>query len=133
MQGFGLLLKKSFPQIDRVCWTTVENDQLTVRRVAQIESFRESCESAGVSTSAADCALANISHSQVPKAFGDLTQHKEKDLEFMSAAAKSSFHVPLELKNQTGTMNFWSADSEAFPKPVQEALLDLIHRSLASQ
>ena len=36
--------------------------------------------------------------------------------------AKSSLHVPAEIKGQQVTINFWSTDADAFP-PQAEAML----------
>jgi hypothetical protein len=51
----------------------------------------------------------------------------------MSAVAKSSFHVPLKVGKVPGSLNFWSAEEDAFPVPVQQKLLQLVERSQSVQ
>ncbi len=130
MEQFGRQLQQAFPQIDRVCWTTINGNTLTVRRVAQVDSFAASLKGEGVSTKAKPCRLFAISQQDQPVALNNLTKLKAPDISHMSAVANSSFHIPLKIAGAAGTINFWSSENEAFPKPVQELLVQLVNESL---
>ena len=133
MERFGLQLRQLFPQIDRVCWTSVSGGKLTVRRVAQIDTFQTACQAEGVSTDADGCQLFEISSSDQPVALGNLKTVVAPDIEFMNSVANSSFHIPIRVGNKPGTINFWSAENEAFPAPVQQLLIELVNSSQASE
>ncbi|HTM55307.1 MAG TPA: redoxin domain-containing protein [Pirellulales bacterium] len=53
----------------------------------------------------------------------DLSKAKGKMFEIMAKrGAKSSMHVPAEIKGQKVTVNFWSTDAGAFPPPAEAVL-----------
>ncbi len=54
---------------------------------------------------------------------GDLSKAPGKLMEIMrKRGAKSSMHIPAEIKGQKVTINFWSSDPDAFPAPAQGIL-----------
>lgn len=133
MARFGSALHASFPNIDRVCWTTIDNKTLNVARAVQVEFFRKKCGVEGESMAASGTKLAEIQKSGKPTAIADTRDVETPDMRLMSAAAKSSFHIPIEVNGKSGTVNFWSSEIEAFPKPVQDLLVQLVHDSLSSK
>ena len=52
----------------------------------------------------------------------DTTKAPGMDMQLMSAALKSSAHVPVILEGRPGTMNFWSTQPKAFTQE-QAALM----------
>lgn len=132
MEKFGYKLRSVLPNVDRVCWTTT-GDQLSVRRVAQVLQFQKKCGGEGQSSAAAGTKILEIQKSGQPTAIADLREIQTGDMRFMSAAAKSSFHIPVMIQDQPGTINFWSSEIDAFPEPIQELLVNLVNQSLASQ
>ncbi len=62
----------------------------------------------------------------------DLSKAKGKAIETMvKRGAKSSLHVPVEIKGQKVTINFWSTDAGAFTPPA-EALLTGVAKIMAT-
>ena len=133
MDKFGSLFQASFPNVDRVCWTTFAGNTLRVERAVQIRAFREKCKGEGQSVRAAGTTLAEIQKSGKPVAIEDTREILTPDMRFMSAAARSSFHIPILIGGKPGTINFWSSELEAFPKPVQNLLVQLVNQALASK
>jgi hypothetical protein len=53
----------------------------------------------------------------------DLSKAKGPLIERMiKRGARSSMHVPVEIKGQRATINFWSSEADAFPAPAQALL-----------
>jgi hypothetical protein len=62
----------------------------------------------------------------------DLSKAKGKLVKLMiKRGAKSSLHVPAEIKGQKVTVNFWSTDAGAFPPPA-EALLTAVSQIMTA-
>ncbi len=72
---------------------------------------------------AADSGLAEVAAGKAPVVYNDLTKAKGRVFEEMvKRGAKSSLHVPAELRGQRVSINFWSTDPNAFT-PQAQALL----------
>jgi peroxiredoxin len=112
---FGLELRKTVPQLDRICWTTVEGDKLHVVRVAQEPEITKVIGGSGRKVSAAMCAVATYANRTEPVVHSKLANEQGVDLQFMSRAYGSSVHIPAKIGNDSGTINFWSIESAAFP------------------
>ncbi len=126
MRQFGIGLREAFPQIDRVCWTTVSESSLEIQRAAQVPEFAKHIEGEGAKRSIDDCRIPHIASGETPIAINNLEKQKETDLLYMSSMAKSSFHIPVHYDGKNGTINFWSAENEAFPKQAQTALVKIV-------
>ena len=55
----------------------------------------------------------------------DIKSIESADMQHMSTVARSSFHYPVEINGIKGSINFWSAEPDAFPAPVVELLTEL--------
>jgi thiol-disulfide isomerase/thioredoxin len=147
---FGFILRTMVPQVDRVCITTVKDGKvvevmgggprhehgdkpdpgeeevdkvIAEARKKHGAATTESIYSPLPPTDASGEDLAAYLSSPKPVVNGDLTKAKGKLMETMvKRGARSSLHVPAEIKGQRVTINFWSTDPEAFP-PMAEALL----------
>ncbi|MEM7454852.1 MAG: redoxin domain-containing protein [Planctomycetota bacterium] len=125
MRRLGAQMRRTFPQIDRCCWTMVQDGELTVTRVAQVAAFNEALGGEGTSAPADQCRLTEIIESGGPMVMTDLKAIESPDIQFMSSVARSSFHYPLEIDGIKGSLNFWSSEPDAFPEPVVKLLSDL--------
>ena len=112
---FGVELRKTVPQLDRICWTTVEGDKLNIARVAQEPEIARTIGGSGRKINAALTAVATYATKTDPVVITNLANERGLDLQFMSRAYGSSVHIPTKIDDASGTLNFWSTESAAFP------------------
>jgi peroxiredoxin/mono/diheme cytochrome c family protein len=130
-ERFAYQLFELVPQVDRVCLTTVENDKLRLRMLQERLGLKTSLKSKSTvvragGQSLADYALGDqvvINQSMAGTKGSVMTNMGSKDI-------RSSMHVPVTVKGARGTINFWSAEGEAFP-PQAADLLEKIARLMA--
>ena len=122
------MLRLKLPQLDRVCWTIVAGDQLQVSRCVQELDFEAKMGGKGKKVPAKYCALSKYAEKDQPIEHAKLTDALGADLQYMSKVYGSSVHIPVEIGNQKGTINFWSADRAAFPPEAVKIL-----RQIAAQ
>ncbi len=122
LMAFGLELRKTVPQLDRVCWTAIEGDKLNIARVAQDPQITKVIGGSGKKISTSVTAISNYVKQKEPIVIKNLAEQKSLDMQFMSRVYGSSVHVPATIGESTGTVNFWSMESAAFP-PEAVALL----------
>lgn len=113
--AFGVELRKAVPQLDRICWTTVEGDKLNIARVAQEPEIGKVIGGSGRKINAALTAVAGYAKKTEPVVNKNLAAEKGLDLQFMARVYGSSLHVPTQIGEAAGTLNFWSTESAAFP------------------
>ena len=130
IKKFSTTLREIMPQVDRVCWTTIENGKLKVERAGQVRDVLRVCRGAGISTPAKNCRMAEIAKGQVPVMLTELEKIAAPDMKFMSAICRSSFHVPVQVDGKRGTVNFWSRDFDGFPASSQKLLAELVQKSI---
>jgi hypothetical protein len=116
LQDFAIELRKTVPQLDRVCWTAVADGRLEVREAAQEAAMQRVIGGKGVTVGAKGLGLARCAEEAKLESHADLSKTTEFDLKFMSRALGSSLHVPVKLGGQPGSINFWSTDKSAFPE-----------------
>lgn len=121
----GLELRSQFPQMDRMCLTLLSGDNLEVKLVIQEPRLRLTIGGAGIKVSAKGTALAAAAGTDTTQVNADLDQSKGIDLKLMSRGVASSVHVPVKVGGQTGTINFWSTDKNAFPPEAVKLLEEL--------
>ena len=130
LNRFGPELRKVVPQLDRICWTTIEGDKLHVRRCVQEPELEKVIGGAGRKVDVRLAKLASYTDKTEPVVHQKLADARGFDLQFMSRAYQSSLHVPVEIDGLKGTINFWSAEAEAFP-PEAVRLLEVAARTMA--
>ena len=126
---FAPELRKIAPQLDRVCWTTVEDGKLVIRRCVQEASFDREVGGAGRKVDVRLSKLSTYADKTEPTVHQQLASVRGFDLLFMARAFGSSLHIPLKIDGQSGTLNFWSAEKDAFP-PELVALLTEVAKSM---
>lgn len=122
LTAFGAELRKTVPQLDRICWTAVEGDKLNIVRVAQEPGAAKTVGGSGRKINASITAVAGYVKKGEPTVNKNLAAERSLDLQFMSRAFGSSVHVPTQIGEASGTLNFWSTESAAFP-PAAVAIL----------
>ncbi len=125
LQKFGRKLREAFPQIDRVCWTTVDGKNLCVRECVQDPEFEGKVGGKGRKVPVAVCALATYAKGDQTVVNSKLADEKALDLQYMSKFYRSSLHVPESTPAEAGTVNFWSAEEKAFPPEAAGILKEL--------
>lgn len=112
---FGPKLREVLPQLDRVCFTTVEGDKLHVKRCNQEADLDQQVGGAGRKINVSLTKVASYAEKTEPVIHGRLANESAIDLKFMSKAYGSSAHFPVKLDGVSGTVNFWSSEPDAFP------------------
>jgi hypothetical protein len=107
------------PQLDRVCWTSLANDKLTVERVAQSISGRRN-GGEGTVVPAEQLLLAKYATSKDVVVNSDISKLNSADFRLLSRLFSSSVHVPVMLHGKPGVVSFWSTDQDAFPPAAVE-------------
>jgi peroxiredoxin len=130
LNTFGPQLRTIVPQLDRVCWTTVEDSKLVVRRCVQEPELARVVGGAGRKVDVRITKLSAYAEKTEPTVNQRLGEVRGIDLQFMARAYGSSLHIPVKKDGVAGTINFWSAESDAFP-PELVALLTEVAQAMA--
>lgn len=125
-EKFALRLRTLVPQLDRVCVSVVRDDQLVIDYVAQEKTYKRLVGGKGVTVRSAGMALTNYAQGSDPMVHQDLAQVAKPDLRFMRMAFSASMHAPVRIGDHAATLNFWSAEKEAFPVEAVELLTEMI-------
>lgn len=112
---FGLELRKVVPQLDRVCWTAIEGDKLHIKRVAQEGEAKSAVGGSGRKIDASLTSVSSYVGKTEPIINDKLAGARGLDLKFMGRFFGSSVHFPATIEGASGTLNFWSTESAAFP------------------
>jgi peroxiredoxin len=129
LRRFGPALRKLAPQLDRICWTTIGDGKLTVERCTQEPDLEKLVGGAGRKVDERLSKLASYANKQEPVIHQSLAGIRGYDLQFMARAYGSSVHIPVSIDGKRGTLNFWSAEPEAFP-PELVALLEAVGKAM---
>jgi peroxiredoxin len=127
-EGFQRLvpeLRKLAPQIDRLCWTTVEDGKVHIRRCVQPADLEQSVGGAGRRIDERITKLAGYADKPDAVVHQKLASERGIDLLYMARAYKSSLHVPVQFEGLKGTLNFWSIENEAFPPEAVSVLAEI--------
>jgi hypothetical protein len=130
MTAFGPQLRTIVPQLDRVCWTTVEGEKLVVRRCVQEPALEKQVGGAGRKVDLRLTKLATYAEKTEPRLHPQLGDVRGFDLQFMARAYASSLHIPVKIDGVMGTINFWSTEKDAFP-PELVSLLSEVAKAMA--
>jgi peroxiredoxin len=123
---FREALQAFAPQLDRVCWTTVEGDNLIVKKCVQDSAYELAVGGAGKKVPAKWMKLSTYATAKEPTLHQRLVDAGGIDLQYMAKAYQSSYHLPVKKDGLTGTINFWSAEKDAFPPELTKTLGELV-------
>ena len=125
MKKFASALAELVPQVDRVCFTVVEGNQLVVKQCVQPPELAAKVGGAGRKVAAGISQVARAAEKSEATVYPSLDRQRGLaciDLAHMSKCYGSSFHVPVKVGDQSGTINFWSTEREAFPPEARSVL-----------
>jgi peroxiredoxin len=127
LEAFGVELRRTVPQLDRICWTTVADGKVTIRQVAQEQASAQAVPNgnAGREVDARVSRLSSLAGESKPQVFASLGDARGIDLRYMAGAFGSSLHVPRSIEGHEGTINFWSSEADAFGPEAVELLSEL--------
>jgi len=147
LMRFGQIVSLMAPQVDRVCVSTVEDDQLTQFHGLQPPQGRKDDDDNETDKAAEQKAkkkrpetfhsplpnmpasgepLADVIASNEAVVHNDLSQQKGTLFDTMKRrGAKSSLHVPVTVAGKKMAINFWSRDAAAFPPAAVEFLTSI--------
>jgi peroxiredoxin len=119
-------LRKLAPQLDRLCWTAIEGDKLHIRMCVQDPELESAVGGAGRKVDVRITRLASYATKSEPIVHQDLAAEQAIDLKFMTRAYKSSAHFPVEIEGAKGSLNFWSAEKNAFGPEAMSLLAEVV-------
>jgi hypothetical protein len=115
--AFAKAVHEKLPQVDRVCVTSVQDGNYVVHRSAypgkKVTHFAET----GFKAPSRMVPLAGFALFNRLVSLPDLNAlGSSPQLKMITAALKSSVHVPVSLDGAPSNVNFWSANEKAFPE-----------------
>lgn len=113
---FGADLRRKLPQLDRLCVTVIEGNQLKVIRLAHDESIAAALGTPRRKVDTRISAVAGLVRRREFKVCPRLSNETGLDFKAMGAAYGSSVHIPITFEGQPATLNFWSQDDNGFPE-----------------
>ncbi len=120
------------PQLDRVCVTQVDDENLRLRMVEERPGLRTAFRSRSTVVKAGGQSLTEYAlddQTIVRPDFSDV--HGSVMTKMAARDIRSSMHVPVTIARHRATVNFWSAEADAFP-PSAARLLERFARLLAA-
>lgn len=126
LNRFGPQLRKIAPQLDRLCWTTIEDGKVHIRRCVQEAEHEQTVGGAGRKVDVRITKLAGYAEKTEPVVNQKLAGVRGIDLQFMARVYKSSAHFPVEIDGLKGSLNFWSTEADAFPPEAVSLLKEVV-------
>jgi hypothetical protein len=126
LNRFGPALRNIAPQLDRLCWSTVEDGKLHIRRCVQEAEHEQAVGGAGRKVDVRITKLAGYAEKTEPVINQRLASERGIDLQFMARVYKSSAHFPVEIDGLKGSINFWSTEPDAFPPEAVSVLKEVV-------
>jgi hypothetical protein len=130
-ERFTWQLMDLVPQLDRVCITSVEGGKLRLKHINQRLGLRTSLHSRATVVKAAGQSLADYAAGKQTVVNQEMSGAKGSIMAGMASKdIRSSMHVPIDLDGVPATVNFWSAEPEAF-SPEAVKLLEQVVQLLS--
>jgi peroxiredoxin len=126
LERLGPPLRKCVLQLDRLCHSVVEDGKLHIRLCVQDPELETAVGRAGRKVDARITRLASYATKAEPIVHQDLAAEQAIDLKFMTRAYKSSAHFPVEIDGVKGSINFWSAEKNAFGPETMAVLAEIV-------
>ena len=119
-EAFAKAVHGKLPQVDRVCVTSVTNDNLRVMHSAYPGKEIPHLAETGFQQMARAFNLTMFALFNLYAAPDDLTRLPGMDMKILSKNLKSSVHVPFIFESMPSTVNFWSSTPKAFSREDQQ-------------
>jgi hypothetical protein len=114
-ERFTWQLMDLVPQLDRVCITSVEGGKVRLKHINQRLGLRTSLHSRATVVKATGQSLADYATGKQTVVNQEMSGTKGSVMAGMASKdIRSSMHVPFDLDGVSATVNFWSAEPEAF-------------------
>lgn len=120
-QSFGRALRLLVPQLDRVCWISVDEGKMKVERVHQAVPGRRN-GGEGTVVPVGQLFLAKYATSPDIVVHADISKLNSADFRLLANLYSSSVHVPIKLEGKPGIISFWSSDPDAFSPAAVDVL-----------
>ena len=131
---FSYFLKDRVPQLDRVCITYIDGENLRLMRVEEIDGFRGTFRSTSTIMKADGQALANYLSMDKPIVVPDLSKEPGSLAKRMvGRGLASSVHIPVQIGGKPATVNFWSTEADAFSPAAVELLTQVAAKMTAGR
>lgn len=125
--------RKTLPQLDRICWTTLSGAKLNVERCAQEADIAKLVGGSGKGVPVALSTIATYAAKTSPVVNPKLADVRGPDAQFMARAFSSSVHIPFKQGEVSGVLNFWSTEPNAFPPEAVALLKELAEKMHAAK
>jgi peroxiredoxin len=130
-ERFAWQLFELFPQLDRVCITSVDNDKMRLVMLQERLGLKGALRSRSTVVRAKGQSLAAYAMADKTVVNGEMAGTTGSVMSNMAQKdIRSSMHVPVVIQGLHCTVNFWSSEAEAFP-PEAVKLLEPLARLLA--
>ncbi len=127
-ERFGWQLFELVPQLDRVCVTQVDGGRLRLKVIQERLGLRTSLRSRSTLIKADGQSLAAYALGNETIVNQDMSGAEGTVMAGMAKKdIRSSVHVPVEIDGKRATVNFWSAEAEAFPPQAVRLLEQVAH------
>jgi peroxiredoxin len=131
-ERFTWQLMELVPQLDRVCVTEIDNEKLRLKLINERLGVRTSLSSRSTIVKTKGQSLAEYAEGTETVVNQDLANTHGSIMAGMSRKdIRSSMHVPVTIDGKRATVNFWSAEAEAFP-PEAVRILEEVARLMTS-
>ncbi|MBX3411636.1 MAG: redoxin domain-containing protein [Pirellulales bacterium] len=125
LQTFFERLVRVVPQVDRVCVTYVDGEQVRVALAAQPPVVELQLGGPGMTFAKERSALAAHAEARELTIHNQLGKDDAQDLATFAAMVGSSLHLPIVYQGKPATLNFWSKETGAFPSDAVAILREL--------
>lgn len=127
-ERFGWQLFDLVPQLDRICVTEVDNGRLRLKMLQERLGLKTSLRSRSTVVKAEGQSLASYASGNETIVNQDMSGAEGTVMAGMAKKdIRSSVHVPVVIDGKRATINFWSAEAEAFPPQAVVLLEQVAH------
>ncbi len=132
-ERFTWQLFELVPQLDRVCVTSVDGDKLRLKFVHERLGIKTAFHSRATVVKFKGQSLGAYAEGDKVVVNENLAGTSGSVMRGMASKdIRSSMHVPIQLDGQRATVNFWSAEPEAFPSEAV-SLLEQVARLMSEE
>lgn len=114
-ENLSRALPSIVPQVDRICVSVTDGDQVRFIRLAQSPALRQPLGDTAVTFAAQSAELARLAALDQTSVLSNLADQTADDMQRMSTRLGSSVHVPIHVGGKAASVNFWSTEPDAFP------------------
>jgi len=110
-------VQKELPQVDRVCITTTDGENVQVLMAAQPYVFDGAIGAEGATYPVANSALGRAIKGTDTVVISDLSKAQGADVAALSRVLSSGVQMPITIGGKPAVISYWSKEKDAFPEP----------------